>query len=156
VFLAVNERGLCAIGLNTSKRQFLNRLQLEFKGPVIKSNRRTQAAQNQLRSYFTGQHIQFDLPLDLSRLTEFQHLVLWTVYQIPPGAVITYAELAHSIGKPNAYRAVGQALSHNPIPIVIPCHRVIASDGSLGGYQGEQRRIDTKAKLLTLEGVTLA
>ena len=69
-------------------------------------------------------------------MTEFQQRVLGWIQSIPPGEMMTYGEVAEGIGSPGAARAVGQALGANPVPIVIPCHRVIASDGSLGGYSG--------------------
>ncbi|MDX1659553.1 MAG: methylated-DNA--[protein]-cysteine S-methyltransferase [Nitriliruptorales bacterium] len=91
-------------------------------------------AADQLAAYFAGEREQFDLPLDPPRLTEFQRVVLAAMAQIPYGALTTYGELARDIDRPNAARAVGGVCNANPLPIVWPCHRVIASDGSLGGY----------------------
>jgi methylated-DNA-[protein]-cysteine S-methyltransferase len=108
----------------------------------------------QLRAYFGDAQFQFDLPLDLDQLTPFQQLVLNTVRRIPVGAMWTYGQVAREIGKPKASRAVGQALGRNPVPIVIPCHRVIAGDGRLGGYSGGGG-LASKRLLLQLEGALL-
>ena len=86
--------------------------------------------------------------------TEFQKKVWKAIDKIPSGHTITYKQLAESIGKPNAYRAVANACGKNPTPIKIPCHRVIRSDGSLGGYSGKGG-ISTKRKLLKREGISL-
>ena len=105
----------------------------------------------QLQAYFDGTCFSFDLPLDLERLTPFQLSVLQTARSIQPGTKWTYGQMAQAIGKPKASRAVGQALGRNPVPIVIPCHRVVASDGSLGGYSGGGG-VESKRLLLVLEG----
>ncbi len=105
----------------------------------------------QLRDYFEGSRASFDVPLDLSRVTPFQLSVLQAVRTIPAGTVWTYGQMARAIGKPQASRAVGQALGRNPVPVVIPCHRVIAGDGSLGGYSGGGG-LASKRLLLDLEG----
>lgn len=109
---------------------------------------------NQLRQYFLGRRWRFDLPIDLSSLTPFQREVLAVTSRIPKGKVWSYRQVAQAMGRPKASRAVGQALGRNPIPIVIPCHRVIASDGSLGGYCGSAG-LDIKRWLLRHEGVRL-
>jgi methylated-DNA-[protein]-cysteine S-methyltransferase len=99
-----------------------------------------------------GRCTPFDLDLDLSRLTPFQREVLLEVAKLPRGHVATYAEIAGRIGRPTAYRAVGNALGINPLPVVIPCHRVVGSDG-IGGFGGG---LDVKRALLAGEGVTIA
>ena len=90
----------------------------------------------QIKDYLNGERTNFEIPIDLSSLTNFQRQVLLATLQIPRGQIVTYGEIARRIGNPKSMRAVGQALGRNPIPIVIPCHRVIASNGSLGGYSG--------------------
>lgn len=102
----------------------------------------------QLAAFLAGNRRDFDFPLDL-RGTDFQHSCWNQLLQIPFGQVITYAELAHRVGSPKGYRAVGHANGQNPIAIVVPCHRVIASDGSLGGYGGG---LPMKQWLLDREG----
>lgn len=106
----------------------------------------------QLRDYLAGKRTTFDVKMDLSFVTPFRRAVLEECSRIPRGKTTTYAELARRVGRPNAYRAVGHTMATNPIPIVIPCHRVVASSGSLQGFGGG---LDMKLKLLTLEGVAL-
>jgi methylated-DNA-[protein]-cysteine S-methyltransferase len=101
----------------------------------------------QLGAYFAGERTAFDVPLDL-RGTDFQQLVWRALLEIPYGETRTYGELARTIGRPNAARAVGLANGHNPVGIIVPCHRVIGADGSLTGYGGGLER---KRALLALE-----
>ena len=111
-------------------------------------------ALNQIRAYLDGQLKEFVLPLDLSRCTEFQKRVLTEVSNIPYGQVITYGQIAEKVGGMKHVRAVGGAVGSNPIPIVIPCHRVVSTGGHLRGYSG-WGGIRTKAWLLQLEGQQL-
>lgn len=104
-------------------------------------------ARQQLEEYFAGARKDFDLPLKLNG-TEFQVDVLKALLKIPYGETVSYGEIARRIGKPKAVRAVGAANGRNPIPIVVPCHRVIGSSGDLTGFGGG---LDTKEALLRLE-----
>jgi methylated-DNA-[protein]-cysteine S-methyltransferase len=104
-------------------------------------------AARQLREYFAGKRAQFDLPLALAGTT-FQRSVWRQLQQIPYGETISYGELARRVGNPKASRAVGSANGANPLPIVIPCHRVIAGNGTLGGFGGG---LPTKQTLIALE-----
>jgi methylated-DNA-[protein]-cysteine S-methyltransferase len=106
------------------------------------------AAVDQLRAYFAGELRDFDLPLD-PRGTEFQRQTWGALRKVPYGDTATYAEIARRIGRPTAVRAVGAANGQNPIPIIIPCHRVIGSNGQLTGFGGG---LDIKRQLLELEG----
>jgi methylated-DNA-[protein]-cysteine S-methyltransferase len=106
----------------------------------------------QLQAYFRGELREFDLPLALDG-TEFQLRVWNALRSIPYGETISYAQLAERIGNPKAVRAVGLANGSNPIPIIVPCHRVIGSDGSLTGFGGG---LPTKKKLLALESKQLS
>jgi methylated-DNA-[protein]-cysteine S-methyltransferase len=106
--------------------------------------------QRQLRSYFAGKRVHFRIKLDLSSLTPFQRKVLQACAKIKYGQTISYSQLARQIGKPQAARAVGGALARNPIPIIIPCHRIIAADGTMCGFSAEQG-ISLKKKLLKME-----
>lgn len=101
----------------------------------------------QLWQYLTGERREFDLPL-APQGTDFQMQVWEALQQIPYGETCSYKDIAHKIGRPRAYRAVGQANHHNPIPIFIPCHRVIGNSNGLTGYGGG---LDLKVKLLDLE-----
>ena len=105
----------------------------------------------ELREYFAGQRRGFDLPLHLSG-TPFQLAVWAKLQEIPYGTTVSYADLALAIGRPKAVRAVGAANGQNPVPIVVPCHRVIGKDGSLTGYGGG---LEIKATLLRIEGVRM-
>lgn len=95
---------------------------------------RLEDAVEQVQAYFAGDRREFELSTDLTGLTSFQQSVLEVTAEIPFGRTVAYGELAERIGKPDASRAVGSALGRNPVPIVIPCHRVVRSDGGLGGY----------------------
>lgn len=106
-------------------------------------------AVSELREYFAGTRTEFNVPLDLQG-TEFQRQVWGELIHIPFGSTQSYGGIARRLNNPKAVRAVGSANGRNPIPIVVPCHRVIASDGSLGGYAGG---LKMKAQLLKLEGV---
>lgn len=108
-----------------------------------------QESVKQLHAYFSGQRKHFDLPLDLSAGSEFQQAVWRALSQIPTGQTRSYAALSHAIGRPTAVRAVGGAIGRNPLSVVVPCHRVIGSAGSLTGYAGG---LDRKTALLRLEG----
>lgn len=105
----------------------------------------------QIQEYFNLQRKAFDLPLDLKDLSDFQRRVLAETQRIPFGRTLTYGGVAECIGQPAASRAVGGALTHNPLALVIPCHRVVASDGSLHGFSSPGG-IATKALLLKHEG----
>lgn len=108
-------------------------------------------ALDQLREYFAGERTQFDLDLDLTGVaTKFQRQVYQRLLSVAYGQVISYGELAHSVGRPGLARAVGQAVGANPIPIVIPCHRVVGARGRLTGFGGG---LPAKIALLRLEGV---
>lgn len=149
LYIATSDRGLCNVDFGVSQTAFLNHL-----NPLARTERNPAALATvaaQLQAYFAGDRPQFDVALDLERTTPFQRTVLQTARRIPPGAVWTYGQVARAIGKPKASRAVGQALGRNPVPIVVPCHRVIASDGGLGGYSGGGG-LESKQLLLRLEG----
>jgi methylated-DNA-[protein]-cysteine S-methyltransferase len=103
---------------------------------------------DRIRRYFNGEPVDFDDKLDLSGATSFQQSVWRTVRHIPRGETRSYGWVASQIGLPNAARAVGQALKRNPVPIVIPCHRVVAGNGTLGGFSGG---VKIKKFLLQLE-----
>ncbi len=106
----------------------------------------------QLRDYMWGKRVAFNQTLDLSWATPFQRRVWQEARRIPFGESRSYGWIAEQLGQPGASRAVGQALGRNPLPVVIPCHRVLAKGGGLGGYSGG---LDVKRRLLKLEGVTV-
>ncbi|HEX8065598.1 MAG TPA: methylated-DNA--[protein]-cysteine S-methyltransferase [Thermoleophilaceae bacterium] len=119
---------------------------------VLRAPERIDDVRRQLDEYFAGRRRRFDLRLDRSLMGPFARRVLGRTARIPYGEYSTYAEMAAEAGSPRAYRAAGNALARNPIPIVVPCHRVLASGGGLGGYGGG---LDRKRWLLSLEGAEL-
>jgi methylated-DNA-[protein]-cysteine S-methyltransferase len=151
LYVAVSERGLIALDFGMGERHFVDRVQHRTKTTLVRSREHCAEAMRQVREYLDGKRTQFDLPLDMTTMTAFQRQVLTAAINIPRGKWLTYGEVAKAIGRPQASRAVGQALGHNPVPIVIPCHRVLGSDGSLHGYSGGGG-LQTKAWLLQLEG----
>ena len=104
-----------------------------------------------LRAYFAGQPVEFSVPLDTSGMTSFEREVYEAARMIPHGSVCTYKDLAEKIGKPGAARAVGGAMARNPVPVVVPCHRVVRSDGGPGGFSAPGG-VGLKERLLALEG----
>ena len=117
---------------------------------VLAAPERTDDVRRQLDDYFGGSRRDFELPIDWRLLRGFRADVLRATSRIPFGSVISYRDVAAAAGSPNAYRAAGNALGSNPIPIVVPCHRVVHAGGGLGGYTGGLER---KQFLLRLEGV---
>lgn len=151
LYVAVSERGVLAVDFTGSEAEFVDRLAPRLRAPLRRSAEKAGEAVGQVQAYLNGRRTAFDLPLDLQMTGEFQRQVLLAALKIPRGSVATYGQIADRIGRPRAARAVGQALGRNPLPIIIPCHRVLASDGSLGGYSGRDG-VKTKARLLDLEG----
>ena len=141
LFLAADEAGLCFISFAGNKRAMTPRKEWARNPKPLADVAR------QLRAYFKGELTEFDVPLNMQG-TEFQLRVWDSLRKIPYGETTSYGELARRIGKPDAVRAVGTANGSNPIPIIVPCHRVIGSDGSLTGYGGG---LPIKEKLLALE-----
>lgn len=130
---------------------FVEGLEEGFPGrPVIRELRGLEPAERQLAEYFAGDRTRFDLAVDLAAVSDFDRRVLEVVRGIPFGRVLTYADIARRIGSPSAARAVGNAVGRNPAPIVVPCHRVVRSDGTLGGYSGGGPEF--KRRLLAIEG----
>lgn len=106
-------------------------------------------AAHQLTEYFSGRRQRFTVPLDFRFATDFHRQVLEALARVPFGRTTTYKELAEQVGNPKAVRAVGSACARNPLPLLVPCHRVLRADGSLGGYRGGEH---AKRFLLALEG----
>lgn len=139
VEFTISDRGLQYMSLS-------HRLEGDFGNHKL-----LQDLQSDLERYFRGERVDFtDVKVDLSRYTEFQRKVLEATREVPYGETASYGDIAKRIGKPKAYRAVGNALHNNRTSIVIPCHRIIHSDGGLGGFGGD---LETKKRLLRLEGV---
>ncbi|MFC2043332.1 methylated-DNA--[protein]-cysteine S-methyltransferase [Chloroflexota bacterium] len=158
IYLAVSERKLLAVGLIDSQDDFMRDVKrkrkkmgsFHYREDTTHAPQLLEAAIIQISEYLEGKRRCFDLPIDWSMMTPFQEQVLRATDSIPYGDVSTYSEIAQEVGKPGAARAVGSAEAANPVPIVIPCHRVIGSDGKLHSYGG-RGGITTKAWLLKLE-----
>ncbi len=142
LFLAFSARGLMALEFDRPDHM------LSPKFNWVESRDLAVPCLHQLDEYFAGQRREFTLPLDL-RGTDFQLRCWQALLAIPYGETRTYAEIAQEVGCPQGFRAVGMANHDNPVAIIVPCHRVIASDGTLGGYGGG---LETKRWLLELEG----
>jgi O-6-methylguanine DNA methyltransferase len=155
LFLAASEKGLVALEFDSRLpgQQTIrpNPRDLRTESHAVgfeNSERKLSAYVHELEEYFAGQRREFKFQLDL-RGTEFQIACWRALLEIPYGETRTYADIARAVGRPQGFRAVGMANNRNPIAIVVPCHRVIASDGTLCGYGGG---LDVKRKLLQLEG----
>jgi methylated-DNA-[protein]-cysteine S-methyltransferase len=153
LLVAASDRGLCMISYDPEPDRELDWLAEAFGARVLRSAGPVDVARRELDEYFEGERQAFDLPVDLTPLPGFQRAVLEELARIPYGHVDTYGGLARRIGKPQAARAVGGALNRNPIPIVVPCHRIVGSGGRLTGYAGGLAR---KQALLGLEGAILS
>lgn len=150
IYIASTSRSISRISLNTSEEDFLEELKSQGFCKFEKTKEKFKNLLNCLDKYFGGTPVKMDFNVDLTDMTSFQRRVLMKVKGIPYGITKTYKKIAESIGNPNAARAVGQAISRNPVPLIIPCHRVVGSDGSLVGF-GFGTPI--KRSLLELEGV---
>jgi methylated-DNA-[protein]-cysteine S-methyltransferase len=150
VLLGATPEGLVRVGLpSEDENAVLEELARRISPRVLRAPREVlEQTRRQLESYFTGTRHAFDLPLDWRLTTGFRREVLRATAQIPYGATSSYRALATQAGSPAAVRAAGTALALNPLPIVVPCHRVLRSDGQLGGYRGGA---EAKAQLLELE-----
>ena len=148
LFVGVSDRGVCAISY-AEPESVVEQLVRGFGSRVLRSPRPIDPAKRQLDDYFAGKRRSFDLDVDLRLARDFGRTVLGELGRVPYGEVTTYGALAASAGKPRAARAVGTIMNRNPIPIVLPCHRVVGANGSLVGYAGGLER---KQALLRLEG----
>jgi methylated-DNA-[protein]-cysteine S-methyltransferase len=147
VFVASTERGVCMVDFLKTEKVFLRRLKERFHGKIIWDNRKNRNALNQLKKYMKGELQRFDCKLDL-RGTLFQKKVWSVLVKIPYGQTRSYKEIAQAIGHPKAFRAVGNTNSQNSIPLIIPCHRVVESNGGLGGFG---HGVKIKKRLLDFE-----
>src|SRR3954452_23242310 len=150
LLLAATPRGLACVSYSEFREEdaTLERLASRLSPRVIEAPAQLDDVRRQLDDYFAGQRREFSLPIDWGLVGDFGRRVLARTAAIPYGAVTTYGDVAREIGSPRGARATGNALGANPMPIVVPCHRVVASGGKVGGYTGGLER---KRLLLTLE-----
>jgi methylated-DNA-[protein]-cysteine S-methyltransferase len=148
--LAATPAGLVRVGFPREEGDFLEEIAATLSPRVVELPRRLDDARRQLEEYFEGRRRTFDLPVDLALSRGFRRIVLEHLFtEVGYGQTLSYLELAAKAGSPKASRAVGSAMATNPVPIVVPCHRVLRSGGQLGGYGGG---LDVKRWLLALEG----
>ena len=148
--LAATDDGLVRVGWASDERdRILTELSLAIGPRVLEMPARLDDVRRQLDEYFAGKRTDFDLELDWRLSRGFVRAVLTETWRIPFGETRTYAEMAAAAGSPRAFRAAGSALGANPIPVIVPCHRVLRSGGGLGGYGGG---LPVKQQLLELEG----
>jgi methylated-DNA-[protein]-cysteine S-methyltransferase len=147
LFIASTERGLCRISYHAEGQD--EQLARIFGARVLRVP--LDDVRRELDEYFAGRRREFDVPLDL-RVAPFHEAVLHELARVPYGRTETYGSLAAKVGRPKAARAVGTVMNRNPIPIVLPCHRIVGANGSLTGYAGG---LHVKRALLELEGAML-
>jgi methylated-DNA-[protein]-cysteine S-methyltransferase len=149
LLLAATERGLVRVAYESVGHEAaLAQLADTVSPRILNAPGRLDATARQLDEYFAGRRTAFDVPLDLRLATDFRRSVLTHLRDIGYGHTETYAQVALAVGNPRAVRAVGSACATNPVPVVVPCHRVVKSDGTLGRYTGSPRAKET---LLSLE-----
>jgi len=150
--LAAGPAGLRRIDFIEDEDQFVERMLRLFPTSPLERSAALDPVRRELERYFKGKHFVFEALVDLSATTPFQQKVLHELSKVPAGKVTTYTRLAVRAGRPKAARAVGNAMHTNPVPIIVPCHRCLRGDGSLGGYGGG---LPAKEWLLRLEGAIL-
>jgi len=150
ILIASTENGICKLALSQDEGEFAQSLSKEFDAKPVRDEKRFRKVREMLDSYFEGKSVEFNLPFDL-RGTDFQRSVWAEISKIGYGKTVSYGSIAKAVGRPKASRAVGNAVGSNPIPLIIPCHRVIHSDGTLGGFGGG---LPLKRRLLKLEKVS--
>ena len=169
VHVAASVRGIVSIELVSDTDEFAAGVSRRLGGAVVPDapglpaamRDALAAARVELEEYFAGRRTAFDLAVDLEGVSDWDRLVLEGTRRLAYGEVTSYGALARAIGRPRAARAVGGALGRNPVPVVIPCHRILAGNGTLGGYGGgghapRDVMLDVKRRLLTLEGAPVA
>jgi methylated-DNA-[protein]-cysteine S-methyltransferase len=150
LLVAVTERGVVRVAYpDEGADRVLAELATRVSPRVLAAPERTDAVRRELEDYFAGERRTFAVPVDWSLVHGFATRVLRATARLPYGATSTYGHVAAEAGSPRAARAAGNALGSNPIPIIVPCHRVLHADGGLGGYSGG---LDRKRYLLRLEG----
>ena len=149
LLLMATPKGLVRIAFESENRdEVLGEIAMHISPRILEAPRRLDPVRRELDKYFEGRLRDFDVPLDWSLVGDFARKVLRRTARIPYGSVASYGEVAVDIGTPRGARAVGNALGSNPIPVVVPCHRVVRTGGAIGGYGGGLPR---KRLLLDLE-----
>jgi methylated-DNA-[protein]-cysteine S-methyltransferase len=152
LLVGVTDRGVCRISFDAEPEHHLELLARTFGSRVLRSSKPLDRVRRELDQYFEGRRQHFDIEPDVRGVTDYYRQVLAELARVEYGTTTTYGALAALTGNPRAARAVGTVMNRNPIPIVLPCHRVIGASGSLTGYGGG---LDRKEHLLRLEGAIL-
>ena len=152
--LAASDLGLIAVEWADSQPNLDAYLE-KLKRPLEPNQKRIAPYAKELREYLNGKRTAFTIPIEWTPFTSFQREALQAVFRSPYGETRTYIDIAREIDRPHAYRAVGAANAMNPMPIIVPCHRVIGADGKLHGYGG-RGGLRTKEWLLKMEGAVMA
>ncbi len=152
LLVAASDAGLCRISFDPEPEREVESLARVLGTRVLRASRPVDDARCQLDEYFEAGRQRFELRIDLRRLADFHRVVLHELDRVPYGSTATYGELARRVDHPGAARAIGTVMNRNPVPIVLPCHRVIGANGKLVGYGGGLER---KEHLLRLEGALL-
>ena len=149
MWAAASEKGLVQFNISNNKEGFLKELKSRIKAEYVEDPRKFKALKEELNRYFNGERFIFKGPFDM-RGTSFQVEVWKAIYSIPYGKLTSYGGIAKQIGNPKAVRAVGNAVGDNPMGLIVPCHRVVSSNGGIGGFGSG---LGWKRKLLAQEGI---
>ena len=147
VWLAATDKGLLRLNFPSTRQQFISYINSAYVYELIEDQATLAKISTQLQEYISGERTEFNLQIDWAGMGEFQRKALEATIRIPYGQTATYKQIAEQAGNPNGARAAGRAEATNPIPLVIPCHRVVGSDGKLHGY-GAGAGLETKTWLL--------
>jgi O-6-methylguanine DNA methyltransferase len=150
IFIVKTKEGIFKVSFESKKKKFVRQLKNQGFKKVIERKDKFRGILRAFEKYFRGEKINFNFKINLTKLTPFQRKVLLEVKKIPYGKTKTYKEIGKIIGKEKGFQAIGKAISKNPILIIIPCHRVVRSDGKLGGFSFGS---ELKKKLLEIEKI---
>jgi O-6-methylguanine DNA methyltransferase len=149
LWVCATESGVCSLSLSPrSRKDFFRKINRRFEGPPVRDERRIRPIAREVKNLLGERSRQLSIPVDLRGMTDFQSRVQRAQQEISYSQVRSYAWVAQHIGNPKAYRAVGKVCAANPVPLLVPCHRVIAKDGSICGFRGGPK---IKRWLLDLE-----
>jgi methylated-DNA-[protein]-cysteine S-methyltransferase len=151
VSFAATDKGVCGLCLPLASVRRVEQIARRRWPGAERRPDLMKGLQRRIAAYFSGERARFTVPVDLTGLTEFQQAALRACLSIPYGVTTTYGRLAAMVGRAGAARAVGRAMARNPIPLIIPCHRVLAAGGDLGGFSAEGG-VEVKSRMLRLEG----
>ena len=152
IFIASTYKGICDITIGKNENDFVENIKNKYRFEILRDDKHLKNEIKELKEYFNNKLKKFESKLDIREGTKFQRKVWKYLEKIPYGETCSYKQIAKQVGNNKGYRAVGNANGKNPIPIIIPCHRVITTNGKLGGYGSGIWR---KEILLRLEGVNL-